>query len=460
MAKIKLLNPETGKKEWVDSKGTLERAGKSTTDRFATTYGSGDRPDKTGASSIPSNQKYKIDGLEFNSLEEAQAFQTKNAGNPYMGQIEQSTSDIRKEGEKNKNKLNEINQNTQSNNENNATGSTDMTGSKDTGTDETSVGLSSNFDNYQSQIQSLINERLKLNAQYDATSNSMIQNIKNTFTNRINEMKETNRKQLQYETQVGMRDTVGRSRYAPKMQQQILTNEEQKGMMRISDLETQMYELVIKAEQAKTEEDIKSLNDTMKMYGELYKEQQSNILNLYKISKETENARADAAKAQLDFDIKTSEKLAPFVKDALDQLPTQAEKEEFIAKYASKMGISEPAYIYSALKEYGIDLEKDQLDIQSKKTSIYNSTRSNQRADDKANEYITDVENIISGATKLSDVSSSNKTKVVAELREYGFYQERAPQWFVDMQEAELGMNLDEDTISEEWITFKTDRGL
>ncbi len=313
--------------------------------------------------------------------------------------------------------------------------------------------------------QKLIDDQLTLNNQQSATSNSLIQNIKDTFANRIEEMKQTNQKQFQLETQVGLREGVGRARYAPKMQGQILTNEEQEGIGRVSKLETEMNELIIKAEQARDAKQMQGVQKIMELYSKKYKEQQDSILNLYKMTKESEEARIKKAKeerdaVEADFKLGTdkAKAVAPAVKDALDKLPNQAQKDEFITKYAEKMGISDPDYLYAALEEYGIKFEKEQLSMASTRNSMYNSNRSQNRADqaqnDKENAHLVDVENIIAGSSKLSDVDKGAKAKVIAELRDYGFYEENPPQWFVEMKESDGTMS-NQQEILDAWKTYK-----
>jgi hypothetical protein len=301
------------------------------------------------------------------------------------------------------------------------------------------------------------------------TAAAGLDNIRETFELRKQEMAETNRKELQYEESVGLRSSTGRSRYAPKMQQQILTDEEQRGILRISDLDTQMNTLLIKAEQAQDAQDLQALQSIMKAYKEKNDMVNEEISNLYTRVKEEENARIarnkeerDAIAAETKQNEEKAATLAPSLKQYLDQIPTQAGKEEFISKYAKEMGITEEEYLFAALEEYGVESTKNALDIESKRQSISNSRASNarasaseQRANEKANEYQIDVENIVQGASKLSDVSSANKSKVTNDLRQLGYFKTEPPVWFKDKIEGEEGVNLPYNTLQSKWETHR-----
>lgn len=59
--------------------------------------------------------------------------------------------------------------------------------------------------------------------------------------------------------------------------------------------------------------------------------------------------------------------------------------------------------------------------------------------------------NVLEGGQKLADLTSEQKTKTIAELRELGFYGSTAPQWFVDEANSQAKASLTPATIQKLW---------
>jgi len=135
----------------------------------------------------------------------------------------------------------------------------------------------------------------RLSRQADGAYRHLVSSMKSVYGARIDMMKKENEKLLATKETVGIR--TGRQRYAPVVQQGILTAEEIAGHERISKLEADLVYALAQAEQAKADDDYKRFNDSYDKIDDLESQTRKQIADLYKIAVDENNARIKKAEA-------------------------------------------------------------------------------------------------------------------------------------------------------------------
>ena len=106
--------------------------------------------------------------------------------------------------------------------------------------------------------------------------------------------------------------------------------------------------------------------------------------------------------------------------------------------------------------------EYKDLQISNIENQIYNRNRSENRQqakaakeDDEEDEVGDSTRNVIQGVTTIDDLSSAEKEKVKTDLRELGFYEEEAPEWYIEMENANAGQTVVPEVIKESWEEYR-----
>jgi len=243
------------------------------------------------------------------------------------------------------------------------------------------------------RITDITNSLTNLQSSMDASTNSLINSIKQVYGARIEDMKDSNKRLLATKEQVGIRS--GRERYMPVIQSGILTDEEIQGHERISKLEGEMLGLVAKAEQARSENNYKLFNSNYEKLNEITKQMKDEISNAYelavKVDTERKQARATEIKAQADlFDqmLDRSERSAPAVAKAMERFTSEADKVAFLKTYSAKTGIDVDVLL-GDIETYSTKQAKSTLDIENIRNQIATRSDANARgwsAEDRARE--------------------------------------------------------------------------
>lgn len=187
----------------------------------------------------------------------------------------------------------------------NTTGTTGTTGTttKPTGTpttgDQAVDPLQTKIDNATSQIDAetaqataLLDARM---SSLSATSQAQIANIKAVFEARRAETTRLNQVLLQSNTKAGIR--AGRNRYAPEINQGVLTDVEQQGLARISQLDSEEMSLINEAQAASDTNQFNLLSSKLELAQAARKEKEAAISALNKDAMAAEQFALEKAKA-------------------------------------------------------------------------------------------------------------------------------------------------------------------
>lgn len=138
----------------------------------------------------------------------------------------------------------------------------------------------------------------------------------------------------------------GLARYAPDQEAGVMTNNEVQGQMKIAQLQGEMMSQIAKAQQAQTDNDTKLFNDEYDKIDAIQKDMNTAVQGLYKEAVDKQNADTKAKQLSqktdqttLDNGMKTSQRIAPAIADALNQFTNQKDKDDFINKIATQYGI-------------------------------------------------------------------------------------------------------------------------
>jgi hypothetical protein len=164
--------------------------------------------------------------------------------------------------------------------------------------------VQANTEYYQSEINNVNTTFDRIHTDFVDGSDALISSIKDIYEQRAKEMETLNKAKLSGATKIGIRS--GRNRYAPLIEQGILTAEEQAGMDRITKLGVEEAQLIAEAKIAKANGEWKMFNEKRTALTELHKDKLSALSN------------------QLDFTYKTEQLANLQQSNALDRLKAVA----------------------------------------------------------------------------------------------------------------------------------------
>lgn len=390
MSKVRKLNPVTGQKEWVDTKGSLERQGKSVADQFKVNYGTGKKPLKVTTPASVAQDEYefvgadsKINKVSASSPEEAMKNAQGIAPTSGVMKVQQTTSSQRAETMR---RQNDLDQRQKKRDEAMAgqtkTDTTTTTTDSDIKTKDDSAGdrddIASRVKKIESEAETKVNDISKrlsaIAANFDSASNNLISSLQTKYGARIEAMKMSNKRLLETKRQIGLR--TGAERYTPGLQAGVLADEEISGHERIAELEGTMLEAVARAQIAKADGKLKMFNEEYDKIESVYKSMQEQIIDLHKIAVEkekearlAEKAEADAEKAQFEAEVRKSKAVSTAVAGYLNNYKTEAEKNAFLEKYAEKIGVSADV-LFGEVENARLTTAKKNLDIQNVQSTI------------------------------------------------------------------------------------------
>ena len=240
--------------------------------------------------------------------------------------------------------------------------------------------------NMQSQLDSAKTSFDSWKTSSDEIGNALIDGITKTFEASIAQMTEMNRQATARDTATGYSGGGGAARYAPQMNDAVISDTVQKGIMRINDLKAQEIEAIAKAKQAKNEDDIIHFNDYMKFVkdnnqavtDELIKLSQQANADKNEIIQQAQEQRAQQ-KAQFADDAATAKNYAASISEQLGTLPDETAKKKFLEAMGKKLGI-DPFLLESSALEYGATTAKDALSAENIKSQIADREEGNKVA--------------------------------------------------------------------------------
>lgn len=200
-----------------------------------------------------------------------------------------------------------------------------------------------------------ISEIDALSSRMDAQSAVLMDSIRSEYDSLIREQEALNKSYEQGVTQEGM--VSGRARYAPVIQAGIVTSAVQSGLGKIADLQAKKAKLLVEAQNARDERQYKELNEKLKAYRDLVKEEREQAQTLYQ---NTLNASREA-REQLNFEQtqeeNTAKSLAASIATALTGNPDQ--DVQLISTLAKDYNIR-PFVLQGAIEDLRISTNKSQ----------------------------------------------------------------------------------------------------
>lgn len=341
----------------------------------------------------------------------------------------------------------------------------------------------------------------------DKSHRDMMEATVRTFESRIDAMVESNDRLLKMQEALGIRQ--GRSRYAPILQAGILTDEEMKGHQRVMEIEAMMLTAVAELERARNEDNMSAMNNMysqidarMKEMNRQIEENFNRAITIEKERRAREKHEFDMMQAELKNKLDLSTRVAPALSQTLQQLGSDEERQAFLRQYSEQSGIPIDILMgdidgsnYDRMKQ-DLDLQKRQADIANVENTMMNRDRSTSALVAQRNranqggsgsgsspeeEKITDMTfNILNGATTYSrlmadeNLSFKDRQLVKRELTNYGFFDATPPNWYIEDYARARGLhsinkdNYDKmsvesgslgDEINESWKNYQRENG-
>jgi len=327
--------------------------------------------------------------------------------------IIQTTAGVTAKDAQNTSKLAEYNQKLNGTNTEIGTSSeTDITKKEEgSGKGLDNKDIDSRYSDEENLINNTFNEKISLS---NSATKALMESIKSKFAARIEQMKNTNARLLGSKEIIGNRS--GRARYASLIQEGILTDEEQQGVARISEIQAQELQLLAEAQFAQSERDMDSLDKKMEALYKLQKDKQEELFNLNKLTLDQEKMALDKAreerqakKDEIEISTKMSASIAPSVAENFSKLKNASEKKSFIEKMALAKGI-DPEQLLSDVIVYMRQKGKEDLDMENVRSQINKRNKTEDGGIDKNGDGMDDE------TGDIIDDGSSSTTKTQSEF--------------------------------------------
>ena len=156
---------------------------------------------------------------------------------------------------------------------------------------EANEQMTSTIQGYQQEIEVLKNQN-------DANLTANLSSIQSQFETRKREMAKINANNLSGKKLLGAKS--GRTRYAPDMQQDILSLEESNGLGRLHEIDNQMNSAIAAAKQAKADKDWKLLDKQISLATDFYKQKIDSIKDINTIMTQRNTELREKAKDELE----------------------------------------------------------------------------------------------------------------------------------------------------------------
>jgi hypothetical protein len=280
----------------------------------------------------------------------------------------------------------------------------------------------------------------KTGAGSDAALNDFIDSIHQTFQASIAQMQETNRQQTAMETTAGFRGGGGgAAHYASQINNSVIADTVQKGVMRINTLQAQEKAAIVMAKQAHDEKDFVMTNQYVDKMKELTKEKTAAIVALHtavtsdqnELLKQNADARA-ATKQTIADSISTAKTYAEGMWNATQGMDEMQKK-----KYYYDFAVS-------VNKQHGVQVTPEQLRSVAETQGIV-QTKATSTVANQANEIknrdagtVIKQENAVTAQERADTAAKKGLTPKVGKGGTDGAYTYKAS----DIAEITNGLNL------------------
>lgn len=358
----------------------------------------------------------------------------------------------------------------------------------DTGSGDTGTGTGyENFEEFQQQQQQEYErERNQLFSDYEEMEKSIdreyrntVRQIKSTFNNRLKLMKDTNDRVLRAQNVNNLRS--GTSRYAAEMAAGLMTEEEQKGHLRMMQIESEMTSLITQAAKARQEGDLEAFNAYYDNIEDAFDRMNTAITEQFdrattrnnQLRERQQDLRAQE-KQNFEQMLDTSSRAAPALASRISGL-TAEQQAAVIEEYANTAGIPVDMVlgdvVSAAQENREADLDarniesqilKRQSDAQvSRQREARLSTAAAEEKEEAETSYLSYTENILNELTSWNDVENAliddpeTLSKVRTELNQFGIFDEEPPAWFIDDENQNTGQTLTPEEIKRRWKSYR-----
>ena len=244
----------------------------------------------------------------------------------------------------------------------------DKTATTTDGTTKTPDPLQAQLDAANAQLEanskSLADSIDAFKTNLDTQNQLAIENIKNMYARRKEQMATINTESLNAQTIIGIR--AGRQRYAPEIQTSILSNEERAGIQRLTDLDNEESQLIAEANAANSAKQFELLDKKMSALNAvqenkiktIQEQQKMGIAQDQLLLQKAQDAR-EAAKSAREEQEATITNLANTIAGSLIGLDTKASAQQ-IKSSAEAYGV-DPNFLQSAIIDVQNSQKKEQL---------------------------------------------------------------------------------------------------
>jgi len=208
----------------------------------------------------------------------------------------------------------------------------------------------------------------------DETQKSLISSIEKKYEARRLKMQDLNSRMLEGKRIAGI--SAGRSRYAPGMEEGVLSTAELDGQARLAEIDAEELSLIAQAKQARDEASYNAFVQSMDRMDALAKEKLDVITKLHENAVAQDKALEDKRKTQFSESqtlqqnsLKLADSLAPSVSEVLKGLKSQEEKTAYLTDVGKKYGV-DAEILMSSIGEYETGATKDALDVKNIESQI------------------------------------------------------------------------------------------
>lgn len=242
-----------------------------------------------------------------------------------------------------------------------------------------------------------------LTAGSDAASQMMIQEIKAFYAAKAGEMEDSNSRILEGKTEAGLRN--GDARYASGINNGILTDEQQQGILRLADLKSQALQAIASAQKAQNDEDLTLFNDRMEKIKTINNDLSTTIASLHKSVTDqqkqdlaTANTQLNMKKTSLDIQTTQAKAAAPALIESLSSMSSASDKAALIQETATQMGI-DPMVLYGEVQTASTAKEKSDLDLENTRSLIASRSKKTTPSPDSGGQLALSKDGLLTTAS-------------------------------------------------------------
>ena len=346
-------------------------------------------------------------------------------------------------------------------------------------------------------------------AAIDQTARATVNNINSTYDRILTEQRRINQINIDRVKAYGL---AGGGRFMPVGFQDSISNREYEAANKISEHENQRNNLIAQAKMARDNGQARLLGEKLDAIDKIDAQLRNSLQGVqesaqkqWQALQEYRTAQEKAQKEARQEALRQFALLASGYAGQYDALSPQ-DKDSFISKIVARYGTNY-ADVYGILENAvakqqteSVQKQKNKLDIQKQELGIkkgqldllggaadiqakealtkerdasaraadalaYSRYQADKKTPDKktpdkktstTGDDTGDIaKNIIAGATRLSDLTSTERQKATTDLRKLGFYNGAPPRWYIEAKNEEAGQTLLPEDVARAWEEYR-----